>query len=409
MRHRAVPTGNGNSVNRSRMRTATAGRHRGTWTACWQNDGIAYRPTWVEISQPAFRANLKKIQRHVGAKTHIIAVVKANAYGHQAVPLARCAIASGAAMLGVSSIEEGVALRDAGVTAPVLILGSLFPLENLAVALRYGLLPTISSYQGLMAYARCARRAKTVGGFHLKIDTGMGRIGVSPANALRLIDRIAALPAVRLDGIYTHFSCADTDAACTCRQQEAFAAVVAHARAAGMQVWAHAANSAAVFKRADLCWDAVRPGISLYGLEPYEGARTRIPVTPVLSWKTRIVFIKRVPRGRSISYGATCTTRRPSVIATLPVGYADGYNRLLSNKASVLVRGVRCPVVGRVTMDMMMVDVTGVPDVAIGDETVLVGRQSRERMTVEELARLAGTISYEITCAISARVPRVLV
>lgn len=368
-----------------------------------------YRPTWVEIDQSAFRSNIKKIQRYVGTKTGIIAVVKANAYGHQAVPLARCAVRAGVKMLGVSSIEEGITLRAAGITAPVLILGSLYPLENLAVALRYRLIPTISSFQGLQEFARCAKRQKIVAGFHLKIDTGMGRIGVSPNNALRLIDKIPALPSVRLDGIYTHFSSADTDAGYTRQQQAGFAGVVTYARTAGLRCMAHAANSAAFLKQKNFCCDAVRPGISLYGLLPYESAGAKIKVKPVLSWKTHIVFLKRVPRQTGISYGRTFVTKRLSVIATLPVGYADGYNRLLSNKSSVLVRGIRCPVVGRVTMDMIMVDVTAVPSVAIGDEAVLIGRQGKDRITVEDIARAIGTISYEVTCAISARVPRILI
>jgi alanine racemase len=368
-----------------------------------------YRPTWVEIDQSAFRSNIKKIQAYVGTKIGIIAVVKANAYGHQAVPLARCAVSAGVKMLGVSSIEEGITLRDAGISSPILILGSLYPLENLSIALRCRLIPTISSFQGLQEFVRCAKRLKVTAGFHLKIDTGMGRIGVSPSNAVRLIDKIKTLPAVNLDGIYTHFSAADCETGYTRQQQAAFSGVVAYARKSGLRFMAHAANSAAILKGKDLNFDAVRPGISLYGLLPCESAEKKIKVTPVLSWKTHIVFLKRVPRQTSISYGRTFITKRLSVIATLPVGYADGYNRLLSNNATVLVRGRRCPVVGRVTMDMIMVDVTAVPAAAIGDEAVLIGRQGTECITADEIAHATGTISYEVTCSISARVPRILI
>jgi alanine racemase len=209
--------------------------------------------------------------------------------------------------------------------------------------------------------------------------------------------------------MYTHFSSADTDAAYTRQQQTRFDDVVAYARTVGVGCMVHAANSAAFLKQKHFCCNAVRPGISLYGLSPYEGAGAKIKLAPVLSWKTHIVFLKRVPRQSGISYGKTYVTRKLSVIATLPVGYADGYNRLLSNKASVLVRGIRCPVVGRVTMDMIMVDVTAVPSVSIGDEAVLIGRQGKNCITVEEIARQIGTISYEVTCAISARVPRILI
>ncbi|MCX5778989.1 MAG: alanine racemase [Elusimicrobia bacterium] len=391
------------------MQNKTCSHHEDPWSSCWNKTGVVYRPTWVEIDQAAFRQNIKNIQRYIGAKTSIIAVVKANAYGHQAVPLARCAVKAGVKILGVSSIEEGITLREAGISAPILILGSLYPLENLAVALRHRLIPTVSSFQGLQEFSRCAKRQNIIGAFHLKIDTGMGRIGISPNNALRLIDKIVSLKTIKLDGIYTHFSSADTDAVYTRQQQEKLSVVAAYARKAGLRCMVHAANSAAFLKQKNFCCDAVRPGLSMYGLLPFESAAAKIKVKPVLSWKTHIVFLKRVPRQTSISYDRTFVTKRMSVIATLPVGYADGYNRLLSNKGSVLVRGVRCPVVGKVTMDMIMVDVTAVPAVAIGDEAVLIGSQGKKSITVEEMARAIGTISYEITCAIGARVPRILI
>ena len=338
-----------------------------------------------------------------------MAVVKANAYGHGSVALSAAALKSGAAALGVSSLEEGIALRESEIKAKILILGSIFPLENLEVAAGYGLTPTISSAQGLAQLVRLGRQRRERLAFHLKVDTGMGRVGISPLSARALLEKIAQRNEVRCEGIYTHFACADCDREYTQSQRAAFLPVIAFAKKLGLRFDAHASNSAALLSGGNALFDMVRPGLILYGLLPFEGAEKKIKVSPVLSWKTRIVFIKKVPRGMSISYGRTFSTSRQSLIATLPVGYADGYSRRLSGKAHVLIRGRRCSVVGRVTMDMIMVDVTGIPGAAIGDEAVLIGTQSGETITAEELAARAGTINYEITCSISSRVPRIVV
>jgi alanine racemase len=375
------------------------------WEAGAQSS--VYRPTRVEISQKSFATNIRRIAGLLPRHTRMMAVVKANAYGHMAIPLSKIAVQAGAAMLGVSSVEEGAALRSAGITAPILILGSIYPLENFSAVEKYRLIPTISSFSGLHELDRRGRRTGKQLSFHLKIDTGMGRVGISPAAAPRLIDKISACAAVRMDGMYTHFTCADTDPSVTERQLALFTAVVSHARSLGLKFAAHAANSAAVFRCPAAHFDLVRPGISLYGIPPFSAAAQPVKLLPVLTWKTSIVFLKRMPKGNPVSYGETCTLRRPSLIATLPVGYADGYPRVVSNRAEVLVRGKRCRVVGRVTMDMLMVDVTGT-GAAIGDEAVLIGTQGSAQITATELADHAQTIAYEITCGISSRVPRVL-
>lgn len=367
------------------------------------------RPTWAEIDGRAFKKNIAAIAACLKRSTKIIAVVKANAYGHMAAPLSAIAGKRGVAMLGVSSIEEGISLREDGIKAPILILGSIFPLENLAVAVQHKLIPTISSLQGLAALARLAKQRRATLPFHLKVDTGMGRVGVTPATALRILDRVAVTPGVKLEGVYMHFSAADADPAWTAHQIKKFLPVVEYGHGLGLRFAAHAANSAALCRHPEYQLDMVRPGITLYGLEPFEGAAKKLKLSPVLSWKTRIVFLKRVAKGTPVSYGGTFKTKRFSVIATLPVGYADGYNRLLSNRGAVLVGGKRCPVVGRVTMDMIMVDVTDVKGVEPGAEAVLIGTQGKERITAEEIACWCGTINYEVTCGISSRVPRIVV
>lgn len=369
----------------------------------------AYRPTWAEIDLKAFRRNFRNIQSHLRKNTKILAVVKANAYGHAAVPLAREALKLGASSLGVSSLEEGIFLRENGVKGEILILGSIYPLENLAAAAQYNLIPTISSVQGVAELVHIAKRSKKILPFHLKVDTGMGRIGVSPESAAKLLQKIALRGEIRMAGMYTHFACADSDRDFTLRQLSRFLETVKYAKALGMKFTAHAANSAALFKYRQAHLDMVRPGISLYGLPPYAGAEKTIKLDPALSWKTRIVYLKRIKKNSTVSYGRTFSAKRQTTIATLPVGYADGYDRQLSNKGVVLIRGRHCPVVGRVTMDMIMVDVTAARGAEIGDEAVLIGRQNGVELPAGDMAAKLNTINYEVTCGISYRVPRILV
>jgi len=381
------------------------------------------RPTWAEIDVRSFKRNIKKIKKYLGPRTKLIAVVKANAHGHGADCLAEAALNNGAWALGVSSIEEGITLRERGIKGKILILGSIYPLENLKTAAHYRLVPTISSLGGLTAYSKLANRLKRRLPFHLKIDTGMGRIGVTPATAPALFERIVSKKEIVMEGLYTHFAAADCDEKFTAVQMKKFMGTVKAARVSGLKFIAHASNSAALFKHKDYQLDAVRPGISIYGLKPFAGTEKFIKLDPVMSLKTKIVFLKRVPAGTTVSYGASFITKKRSVIATLPVGYADGFNRLLSGIGEVLVRGVRCPVAGRVTMDMTMIDVTKVPGVSVGDEVVLIGRQPRlipasssgkgghgfESITAEDIAEKTGAINYEVTCSVSSRVPRVLI
>jgi alanine racemase len=372
------------------------------------NKGVNfYRPTWVEIDKSAFLYNLKKIKQQLSEGAKIIPVIKASGYGHGGVILAKEAQKAGIECIAVSSIEEGLAFRDAGIKTNILILGSIYPLENYETAVKNNLIPVVSSLGGITALSALARKFKRKLDFHLAIDTGMGRLGIAAQSAEYILQKIIAHKELNMTGMYTHFPVADSNPSYTQFQLDTFTSIVNYARKMGLNFTAHTANSAALIKNKKTHLDAVRPGIGLYGLLPFDHADKIIKLKPVLSWKTKIVFLKRVSAGYCVSYGRTYVTNRSSVIATLPVGYADGYSRSFSNKSDVLVRGKRCPVAGRVTMDMMMVDVTNVKGVVTGDEVVLLGAQGKERISAEELAKLDNTINYEITCRIAARVPRI--
>ena len=372
--------------------------------------GTFFRPTWIEIDKSDFLFNLKKIKEHLKTDTKVLAVIKSNAYGHGGIELAKEAVKAGIYGIGVSSIEEGITFRKAGIKAKILVFGSGYPIEYLTTTVFWDLIPTISSLQGLHELSNIAKKFKKNLEFHLKVDTGMGRVGVvAGENTDIFLKKIATMSEITMTGIYTHFSVADTNADYTESQLHKFNEVIKSAKKLGLKFIAHAANSAAILTNKKTHLDMVRPGIALYGLSPFEHAPQDLKLKPVLSWKTKIIYLKKVPSGFCVSYGRTFVTNKNSVIATVPVGYADGYSRVFSNKANVLARGKRCPIAGRITMDMMMIDVTDVKGVSIGDEVVLLGTQGKETIKVEELAKLKNTISYEIICSIATRVPRIIV
>ncbi|MDR2616782.1 MAG: alanine racemase [Endomicrobium sp.] len=371
---------------------------------------VFFRQTWVEIDKSDFLFNLKKIKEYIAKDTKIMAVMKANAYGHGGLILAKEAQKAGISNIAVASLEEGIQFREAGIKTNILILGNIYPFENFQVALAHMLTPTVPNMQGVLALENLTIKLNKKINFHLQVDTGMGRIGALPEVSYTLLDKISKIPQLHMTGMYTHFAVSDTDSDFTKFQLDTFSKIVKYARVnLGLKFIAHAANSAAVFKNKRTHFDMVRPGISLYGLTPFKHSEGLLKLKPVLSWKTRITFLKKVSSGFCISYGRTFVTNKASVIATIPVGYADGYSRLLSNKSAVLIRGKRCPVVGRVTMDMTMIDVTGVKGVSLGDEVVLIGIQGKEQIKVDELAKIQETINYEIVCSISSRVPRIIV
>ncbi len=333
----------------------------------------------------------------------ILAVVKANAYGHGAVPVSQALLSAGAHQLGVATVEEGLELRNAGITAPILVMGGVYDIPTIQ---RSNLTPVLPSRDAVEAAARLADPRTVPLHVHLKVDTGMSRLGVTPEEALALL-RSGWPPNLHLEGVMSHLASADEpDGGPTEQQLARFRAFLDAIQSAGLKVpTAHIANSAAILRFPSSRFDLVRPGLMLYGYS--SGPTPSVDLRPALTWKTRVIQVKRVDKGQPVSYGGTFVAPRPSTLAVLPVGYADGYNRALSNKAHVLLGGHPSPVVGRVCMDLTMVDVTDYPSVRPGDEAVLLGRQGSSAITADDLAAWRNTISYEILCQIGPRVTRV--
>ncbi|HUO83894.1 MAG TPA: alanine racemase [Thermoanaerobaculia bacterium] len=364
------------------------------------------RLTVAEIDLGAFRRNLRAIGRLLPEGSRLIAVLKADGYGHGAAALARECEREEVDLVAVALLEEALELREAGISIPILILGPV-PSERLADALEAGSILGIVSLEGLRDVARAAAERPLA--IHLKLDSGMGRMGLIEDDLDEAARTIASVPGLRVAALYTHFANAsDPDDPFTGEQLARFDRMVT--RLAGQGVEAplhHAANSAATMRRLVRAGDFVRVGLSLYGCEPLDQGSSRLD--PVLRWKSGIVRLKTLPPGSAVGYGTTFRTTRTSRIATLPVGYADGYNRLLSNNGFVLVHGRRAPVVGRVSMDLVTIDVTDIPEAAFGDEVILLGRQGGEEIAAEEIAERTRTIPYEVLTSIGARVPRLVI
>jgi alanine racemase len=354
--------------------------------------GKALRPTWADIDLGAFSRNVDAVIGRLPRGSRLIAVLKADAYGHGAVPLAK-KCSDRVAMIAVALLEEAIELRTAGIDIPLLVFG---PVSDVALALDHRITLGVVGPEELEAVCRVARDRDVA--IHLKFDTGMGRMGVTESELPRVVEMIRSTPRLRVDAVYTHFANASNPADPLTGKQTAKFAEMTKVLNAPLH---HLANSPAMMRGLVAAGDYVRVGLSLLGGEALDAGQSKLE--PVLRWRTEILRLKDLPAGHAIGYGATFHTKRPSRIATLPVGYADGYDRLLSNNADVLVRGRRAPVVGRVSMDLLTVDVTEIPDARFGDEVVLLGGE----ITAEELAQRTGTISYEVFCRISKRVPRV--
>lgn len=364
------------------------------------------RPTTALIHLDALRTNLGAIRGLVGRRRHIWAAVKGDAYGHGAVAVVNALETAGCDGFAVALVEEGVRLREAGCKAPILCLGGV-QRTGAQEALARGLTPVVFDEGDAERMEAVATGPVPV---HLKVDTGMGRLGVPMSQLGGFLDRFARYRHLVVEGLMTHFAESEAmDPTYTLEQARRFQSATQIVRQRGFQPKSrHVCNSGAILTRPELYLDAVRPGIMLYGVAPDSWLRDRLPLQPVMQVTTRVLFVKDLPAGASVSYGRRFVTQRPSRIATLPVGYADGYPRALGNRASVLLQGRRCPVVGTVCMDLCMVDVTDLAEpVEPGDEVVLLGRQGEAEMRAEELAELAGTIPYEILCGFSERVPRV--
>jgi alanine racemase len=362
------------------------------------------RPTSADVDLGAFRRNLDAIARLLPERSRIIAVLKANAYGHGAVALARECNHDRVAMLAVALLEEALELRAAGVALPLLVLGALTR-EQIAAAAESGIVAGIVGPEELAAACDVARERDVA--VHLKLDSGMGRMGLIESDLPRAVELIRTAPRLRVDAIYTHYANAsDPYDPFTQTQTENFRRMLTILREGGVEApLHHAANSAATMRGLVAPGDYVRTGIVMYGAAPLDSGGARLE--PLLRWRTAIARLKTLPPGHGVGYGTTFHTTRESRIATLPVGYADGYDRRLSNRGEVLVRGKRAPVVGRVSMDLLTIDVTGIDGAALGDEVVLLGRQGSDEIPAEEHAAHTGTIAYEVFCRISARVPRI--
>lgn len=365
---------------------------------------MSIRPTQLQVDLSAIGHNLAAL-RETCPGTRMLAVVKADAYGHGAVPVAREAVAAGADMLAVALIEEGIQLREAGVEAPILMLGQTDGAGALA-AVEYGITQVVFTQDTLLALEGAARSLGVRAMAHLKLDTGMNRIGVRTREELRaLLDTAQQCPHVAITGAMTHFATADDpESDFGDEQMRRYEDLLEEIAARGMKVIRHAAASAAMVRYPQARYDMVRAGIALYGVDSLH----RLALRPALRWSTRVVYVKTIAEGETVSYGRRFTAHRETTIATIPVGYADGYRRALTGRGYALVHGVRVPVAGTVCMDQVMLDVTGLP-VEVGDEVVLLGSQGNEAIAIEEMADWANTIPYEIMTGIGARVPRVYV
>jgi alanine racemase len=368
----------------------------------------ALAPSRVLIDLAAYEANLAHVRHLVGPRVRLCPVVKAEAYGHGMLPIARRALACGASMLAVATLPEGIALREAGIAAPVLLLFEPQP-ELLEAVVAHELTLLLATSSAARALSRLAERLGTTATVHLGVDTGMNRQGMPLAHAEHEIKTVAALPRLRMTGMATHFPCANAqDGEVTARQIAQFAALVDRLAAEGIRFgMVHAANSAGIVNHPGSHFDMVRPGLMTYGVWPTDTPPAVSPLRPVLRWETTIMQVKEIAPGDAISYGRTFIASERTRIAMLPVGYADGYPVALSNAGDVLIRGQRCPVRGRVCMDQIVVEVTHLAEVAAGDTAVLIGRDGAEQITAEELAARAGTIPYEILTGIGPRVARV--
>jgi len=373
------------------------------------------RPTWVEISLSKLRRNYERIRRLAGHRK-VMAVIKADAYGHGAVAVARCLAGCGVNWFGLATVEEALELRSAGIKQPILLLGGLY-MSDPADLIEYQITPSVSSTARLGTYAECARRHGRQIEFHLKVDTGLGRLGVPPDRLTAFLEHYRTLDGVRLTGLFTHLASAeDLVGSQTHEQGQRYRAALAQLNSAGITPeWTHISNSAALLARYDFPENLVRIGGLLYGycvplLVPAGAAQPEIPeFEPALTFKSRVVYLKDVASGTPLGYGGSFHTRRPSRIATVPVGYADGLNRALSNRGHAIVRGGLAPLVGTVSMDLSVLDVTDIPGVNVGDEVTLLGQSEGATITALDIAQMLDTVPYEVLCLIGKRVPRLYV
>jgi len=371
-----------------------------------KNPEIGYRPTWAEVNLGNLEYNFRQVKSVVGLKVKVMATVKADAYGHGLLPVARRLAASGVDYFGVASIDEGIRLREAGIENPILILGMVLK-NNISALFDYGLSVTVCDDDLVSALEIKGASCGKAVGVHIKVDTGMGRLGVAHEDAFGFIKRIYNKKFVKIHGLFTHFAFADINRDFTMEQIAIFGRLVTKLKKRGILIpLLHAANSMGIIGYKQGHFNMVRPGLVLYGLYPTDDVD--IKLKPVLSLKSRVVYVKRMPKDKGISYGHTYITKKDTNIAVLPIGYGDGYPRNLSNLAPVLIKGRKFHINGRICMDQVMVDV-GSAKIKIGDEAILIGNSGKNKITAEDLAGLSATIPYEIVCGLGSRIPRVYI
>ncbi len=370
-----------------------------------------YQRVVAEINLDNIANNVREVKKRVGENTKVLAVVKADAYGHGAVEVSKVALYNGADWLGVATCEEGIQLRRHSIFVPVLLLGYT-PAARVDEVILNGLTQTVFSYDMALDFSDAAVKLKKSVDVHIKIDTGMGRIGFLPNEEnLRRICEISKLPNINITGIYTHFATADEeDKSFTINQYERFMYMAENTeKMLGRKIIKHTANSGAIIDLPEFKLDMVREGIILYGLYPSDKVLKNINILPCMTIRSNVSYVKEMPEGASIGYGRTFFTKRKSYIATIPVGYADGYARAMSNSAFVIINGKKAPVVGNVCMDQFMADVTDIGDVKTGDSVILMGEENGIKISADDIAKIQKTISYEVLCSVGKRVPRVYI
>ena len=369
---------------------------------------LCYHATTAEVDLGTLAYNYHQLRQFASPSVKFLAVVKADAYGHGAIPVSRKLEELGTDFLGVATVQEGAELRNAGIKKPILVLSGIYQ-EEAEDVLTYQLTPMVYRLKIAEILSAAAKKQGKKIPVHIKVDTGMGRIGVLAEEAAAFANRVRKFENLDIEGVASHFSTADGGNSSFAEEQlQRFTRTLEEMKNVDIDPpYCHIANSAALVTLPAAHFTLVRPGIMLYGSYPSSSLKDKVPLRQVMSWKSLVANLKKVPKDYPISYGRTFITQRPSLIAAIPVGYADGYNRLFSNRGEILINGMRAPVVGRVCMDWTMADVTDVPGVAVGDEVVLLGSQLGKEITAEELGERIGTIAYEILCSVGKRVARI--
>ncbi len=363
--------------------------------------------TWVEVNLDAISHNINQIKCLVEKKgSKLLAVVKDNAYGHGAIEVAKLAGKIPVYEIGVATVDEAIELRQAGINLPILVLGTTLP-EYAEDIIKNNVTQTVCDLNICKKLSETAKKLHKRAKVHVKVDTGMGRIGIHYEDTLDLIKSINQFPELEIEGIFTHFAVADTEESYTNLQIERFQSIISNIEKNNICIpIKHSANSSAVLNFPSSYFDMVRPGIAIYGIYPCHNPKIKIDLKPALSLKTRVVYLKEVPEGESLSYGRTYFTRKNTKVATIAIGYGHGLNRKLSNIGEVIIRGKKAPIIGTICMDQSLCDVSHIADISVGDEVVVIGKQGDEEITADDLANKIGTIPYEILCNINERIPR---